>query len=198
MSDLRGRCAQMRGHLEERVDRDRALRRLLEPPPGPAPDVECDKPGCEGREDVVVDAVAYVRDLAGPRARKREEPLEKRGIGLADAEARRARHDVDEEPGGAHPLLHRGALVPGDAGEYTGRSHFCEGRPRVPVEIGLGVHDPSCGRGTLHAEMPPELPVLLAALDRLAEGRPDDVRLDARDARDLAPVVLLVDEVDDR
>ena len=49
-------------------------------------------------------------------------------------------------------------------------------------------------RRPLDAEMPPQLPVLLAALDRHAERRPDDVRADTGCRGDLAPVPLLVDE----
>ena len=48
--------------------------------------------------------------------------------------------------------------------------------------------------GALDAEVAPELPVLLAALDRHAERRPDDVRAEPAAARHLAPVALLVDE----
>ena len=66
---------------------------------------------------IVVGPVADVCDLGCGCAGDVDEPLEERRVGLSNAEARRARHDVDRKLRGARPLFERGGLVPGDADE---------------------------------------------------------------------------------
>ena len=77
--------------LRERVDRDRAVGRLLKPTPRPAPQVERDESGLDCRRGVVVGPVADVRDLVSASPGKVDEALEEPRIRLSDSEARRAR-----------------------------------------------------------------------------------------------------------
>ena len=120
----------------------------LEHPPRAAAKVDGDEPRGERRSRIVVGPVADVCDLGGGRADEVDEPLEERRVGLANAEAGRAGHDVDRELGGARPRFERGGLVPGDADEQRPGAQALEAFERVRVQVVGRVDDrfPGAGR----------------------------------------------------
>jgi hypothetical protein len=156
--------------------------------------VHGDEPGGEGRTGVVVGAVADVRDLARFGAGQLHEPVEERGVRLLDAQARRAGDDVHGQAGRAGPSLELLVLVACEADDHPGLSQALEALERVGIEVVGRIHEALPCQRSFDAQMAPELPVLLPALDRLAERRPHDVRSDSGRVGHLAPVALLVDE----
>jgi hypothetical protein len=147
----------------------------------------------ERRSGIVVRPVADVGDLPRRSSGELDESLEEPGVRLVNPETRGANDHVDVERL-ARPSLHRGALVAGDPDEQAGRPQALEAVERVGVEILERVGDPVRHRRSLEAEVPPELPVLLAPFDRLPERGPQDMRAETCGSGVLAPVTLLVDE----
>ena len=167
----------------------------LQEPPRAAPQMDREQAGSHRGQDVVVDAVADVCDLGCVDAGEPHQSGEERGIGLSHAKARRARDYVDGKARAARPGLERLALVPREPNRQAELPELMETGECVRIQILERVDDRvPRGRRALEAEMAPQLPVLLAALDRLAECSPDDLRADTRRAGHLPPVALLVDE----
>ncbi len=95
----------------------------------------------------------------------------------------------------ARPGLHRPALVAGQPDEHARGAQALETRDRIRIEVDPLVVEPlPDAERPLDAEVVPERPVVFASLDRHAERREHDVRLETGCAGHLAPDPLLVDE----
>ena len=135
--------------------------------------VDGDHPGGERGQDVVVDPVADVRDLAGRAAASADEPLEERGRRLLDAPARR----TSRRGRRARAAAPRPVSCVADGADAHSRAAGARSRhgERVRVEI-VARRNPSRRRWLLDAEELPDAPVVLAARGRDRRATPTDVK----------------------
>ena len=135
------------------------------------------------------------------RPRRRHSPRARRRARRSAGSGLRTPRLADDEMtsagsvGVARPPLERRGLVADDPDAQPELADGLEAGDRVGVEIVAVVLEAvPPGRRPLDPEVPPELVVLLAALDRDAERRPDDVRLQPLPLGEHPPPPLLVDE----
>ena len=132
-----------------RRDRAPPPRGTLQPAPRPTTNVDRDKACRSSGDDVVLDSIPDIRQLARVALGELDDALEEPRIGLPDAEALGGRDDICRQPGGPCPALHRGGLVADDADaqpECRNRLEACKGVRVEVAELVRDVRNPGGGR----------------------------------------------------
>src|SRR5262245_44252988 len=157
--------------------------------------MDSEQSGRGRRKDVVVHAITDVRDLVRRSLDELAHLREESRIGLADAEARRGRDDVGRQRRLTSPFLQGLRLIAHDPDAIPEPMHPLAAPPPGRSAVVGRIADlvPPAWR-LAEPEMSPERIVLLSALDRDPERRPDDVWLQPGPRAQLAPPPLLVDE----
>ena len=155
--------------------------------PRAAANVHADHSGGDRRADVVVHAVAHVRDLRRLHPGEVDDSSEERRVGLVHAPTLGRADRVEPAP---QVVLDVRRRVPGRTDAVAGGAQACDAGERVGIPV---VQRPRACR-MLDAEQLPNVVVVAADRDRGAETGHQGERRHAAGLRDARPHIGLVDE----